>query len=40
MATITLKYNARNSLVNQMIETILRSGAKWVPSKKYILTKL
>ena len=34
MATITLKYNARNSQINQMIETILHSGAKLVEPKK------
>jgi len=33
MATITLKYNARNSVINQMIETMLRSGAKIVEPK-------
>ena len=34
MATITLKYNARNSQINQMIDNILLSGAKIVESKK------
>jgi len=34
MATITLKYNARNAYINQMIKTILRSGAKLVEPKK------
>jgi len=34
MATITLKYNAHNSVVNQMIETRLRSDAKIVEPKK------
>ena len=36
MATITLKYNARNSLINQMIERILRSGAIIVEPKKEV----
>jgi len=33
MATVTLKYNARNSVVNQMIEKRLRTDAKIVEQK-------
>jgi len=39
MATITLKYNARNVLIRQMIENILRSGAKIVEPKKEITSE-
>ena len=33
MATVTLKYNARNSVVNQMIEKRLRTDVKIVEPK-------
>jgi len=39
MATITLNYNARNVLINSIINTALLAGARQVPDKKPVSKK-